>query len=152
VLAYDAFWRRACLGWRDDLGRSARWLAGENPTSNNDRAYMEQFRNLDKLGLLRLRFMEARLALELYRREHGQWPFELQELVPQYLSVIPADPFSTGPLIYRRQKDDFLLYSVGTDGRDNDGRQGTNVEDMTQKGSDIAWNLDQTSWVRTQKK
>ena len=150
MLAYDAFWRRSCFGWRNDLDRSARWLAGEHPTMN-DPVYLEQFRNLDKLGLLRLRFMETRLALELYHREHGQWPAELQDLVPEYLPVIAADPFSSAPLIYRRQDKDFLLYSVGPDGRDDDCRRNSNVEDLNQEGFDIAWDLDQNSWVRQQK-
>jgi hypothetical protein len=152
VMAYNAYWLRACFGWRNDLYNSAWWLAGENPTAIYYHVDEEQFRNLDRLGLLRLRLMEARLALELYRREHGKWPADLQDLVPKYLAVKSADPYSTTSLIYSCQDERFLLYSVGPDGRDNGCRKSSNEEDMKLDGFDIAWDLDQNSWVRQKKR
>ncbi|MGI8978685.1 MAG: hypothetical protein ACR2FY_05635 [Pirellulaceae bacterium] len=137
VLAYNAYWNRACFGWREDLSRSARWLAGEKPTVINAWVDEEKFQKLDQRGILRLRLMETRLALELYRREHGQWPLGLQDLAPKYLTAIPADPFSRSTLIYRRQDESFLLYSVGPDGRDNGGRLNSNEHDTELEGFDI---------------
>jgi hypothetical protein len=152
VLAYNAYWNRACFGWREDLAHSARWLAGENPNAINLWVDKEQFQNLDKRGLLRLRLTETRLALEFYRREHGDWPAGLQDLVPKYLAAIPPDPFSTSTLIYRRQDDRFLLYSVGPDGRDDGCRQSSKEYDMKLEGFDIDWDFDHriqaNSWPR----
>jgi len=156
VLAYNTYWSRACFGWREDLNRSARWLAGENPRVINAWGPDEEgFQNVDKRGLLRLRLMEARLALELYRREHGRWPQALQELAPKYLPTIPIDPYSNASLIYHNQDEGFQLYSVGPDGRDNHCRQSSNEDDMKADGFDIDWDFDRrvlaNSWPRQNK-
>lgn len=69
------------------------------------------------------------VAVELYQRERGRYPASLDALVPEYLEVLPRDPFSDDAFRYRRFKDDedpkgrgYLLYSVGRDGEDNGGR------------------------------
>ncbi len=41
------------------------------------------------------------VAAELYRREHGQYPSSLQDLVPEYFSGIPEDPQTGKPLRYQ---------------------------------------------------
>jgi len=67
------------------------------------------------------------LALELYHREHGQFPAALDELVKErYLKSIPADPFGHGePFHYRREADGrqgAVLWSVWSDGIDQHGK------------------------------
>lgn len=67
------------------------------------------------------------LALELYHREHGQFPAALDALVKEgYLKSIPADPFGKGePFRYRREGDarqGAILWSVWTDGIDQSGK------------------------------
>jgi hypothetical protein len=67
-----------------------------------------------------------RLALQLYYREHRQFPATLDELVKNgYLKSIPADPFGKGePFHYRREIDPrqgAVLWSVWTDGIDQQG-------------------------------
>jgi hypothetical protein len=72
----------------------------------------------------------AMLALELYRHDEGGYPNTLQNLVPKYLPSVPTDPFSgdstNTDLKYRPVNDskDYLLYSVGPDRKDNQGRLG----------------------------
>ena len=64
----------------------------------------------------------AAIALERYRLAHGQWPERLENLVPEFLSVLPYDPMSGQPLHYRlKPQDGFVLYSVGDDGSDDGG-------------------------------
>jgi hypothetical protein len=156
VWAYHNFSYRGCFGWRDDLFHSALWLVGENPNVLIPQMDNQRFQNLDKRGLVRLQLMETRLALELFRREHGQWPTGWQDLVPEYLAAIPADPFSKSSLIYRRQGDSFLLYSVGPDGRDDGCRLSSKEYDMKLEGFDIDWDLDRriqaNSWPRQKKR
>jgi hypothetical protein len=67
------------------------------------------------------------LALELYHREHGQFPAALDDLVKQrYLKSIPANPFGKGePFHYRREPDSrqgVVLWSVWLDGIDQNGK------------------------------
>ncbi len=65
-------------------------------------------------------------ALHAYRTEHGRYPDKLEELVPRYLTRVPADPFAPGkPCRYRRRGADFVLYSVGPDCQDNGGLPAT---------------------------
>ncbi len=60
------------------------------------------------------------IALELYRRDHGDWPASLHELSPQYLPTVPPDRYDGKPLKYRIVEGQPVLYSVGVD-RDDDG-------------------------------
>jgi len=64
----------------------------------------------------------AACALERYHLAKGEFPASLGELVPQYAAVVPIDWMSGEPLHYRRTDDGwFQLWSVGQDGKDNDG-------------------------------
>ena len=65
------------------------------------------------------------LALELYRLSHNnEYPEALDALAPQYIESVPRDAFGAGPLAYRRTEGDYLLYGVGTNGKDEGGQQG----------------------------
>ncbi|MGD8452308.1 MAG: hypothetical protein PVJ57_10860 [Phycisphaerae bacterium] len=62
------------------------------------------------------------LALARFRGEHGAYPQALAELVPAYLSALPADPFSGATFGYRPVgSNDYVLYSHGRDGDDDGG-------------------------------
>ncbi|HEY3282143.1 MAG TPA: hypothetical protein VGN26_07705 [Armatimonadota bacterium] len=74
----------------------------------------------------------VRLALQAYHLEHGRHAECLGDLVPEYLSEAPDDPFAaSGPLICRREGEGFTLYSVGPDGVDDGGRP---IEDPKGEG------------------
>jgi hypothetical protein len=68
------------------------------------------------------RNLHVAFALTAYQRDHRQYPAQLEELAPKYLEKIPDDLFSGKPLIYRQEDHGFLLYSVGLNGIDDDGR------------------------------
>lgn len=61
------------------------------------------------------------IAAERYRIRHGRVPGSLPELVPEFLPAVPLDPCSGGPLVYRPAGRPFTLYSVGTNGVDDQG-------------------------------
>ncbi len=61
------------------------------------------------------------LALAGYHAEHGAYPKKLAELAPEYFSELPKDPFSDGDFIYRLERDGYILYSVGPNGKDDGG-------------------------------
>ncbi|MHC4443204.1 MAG: hypothetical protein ACYTF1_08570 [Planctomycetota bacterium] len=63
------------------------------------------------------------LALAAYHREHSRYPNSLVQLVPQYISSLPDDPFVNKPFCYRLDdRDGYVLYSVGEDCVDDGGR------------------------------
>jgi hypothetical protein len=65
--------------------------------------------------------MKVAAALAVKRAETGQYPESLNELTPNILPVVPNDPYSGKPLIYKRRGEGYLLYSVFQNGVDDSG-------------------------------
>jgi hypothetical protein len=62
------------------------------------------------------------IALKRYQLKHGNYPPNLNALVPEFLSTVPLDPVDGQSLRYRLNADGtFLLYSVGPNGKDDGG-------------------------------
>ena len=77
--------------------------------------------------------LEIAFALAAYRGVNGRYPEKLNDLAPKYLSSVPRDLFSGKPLIYRPSVKGYLFYSVGPNGRDDDGqffREGPKGDDV----------------------
>lgn len=70
-----------------------------------------------RYAVLRAVLSEARIvaALELYRRDTGNYPDDLAALAPSLIEAVPVDPFSGKPFPYARDGDSFRLWSVGPD-------------------------------------
>ena len=93
---------------------------------------------------MRLRARQAALevlfAAQAYRRDKGEFPESLDQLVPQYLEAVPLDPGDPhgGRLKYRR---DFatsaVVWSVAEDGNDDGGA----VESETGRPADVGFVL-----------
>jgi len=70
--------------------------------------------------------LQTHAAIRLFQHDQGRLPESLDELVPGYLGSPAVDPNSV-PLRYRIadknvEGQDFVLYGVGWDGRDDGGR------------------------------
>ena len=62
------------------------------------------------------------IGILLYEGDEGVFPDSLEELVEGgYIEQVPIDPFSDGPLVYRRVGEGFTLYSVAADFDDDGG-------------------------------
>jgi hypothetical protein len=63
------------------------------------------------------------LGIQRYRLKTGRLPNQLSDLVPGYLAALPRDSMNGKVLVYRLRPagDDFLLYSVGENGKDDGG-------------------------------
>jgi hypothetical protein len=62
------------------------------------------------------------VAVERFRRAHaGAPPPSLDALVPAFIPLVPQDPFSGKPLVYRKGPDGYTLYSVDSNRRDDEG-------------------------------
>lgn len=62
-------------------------------------------------------------ALERYRLTKGQYPADLNALIPEFLREIPLDPVNGGPMKYRAEKP-IRIYSIGWDEKDDGGTPG----------------------------
>lgn len=104
------------------------------------------------------RGLRAAVAVELFRRKHGRFPEKLGELVPEFLTSVPVDPFDGKELRYRKGditvrvydivkdekgkfvsipadvvKNGFRVYSIGRDLDDDNGRYWTFERDRKSK-------------------
>lgn len=85
---------------------------------------------------------EARLAcaLERHRLAQGSYPAAIRDLIPAYLGQVPTDVVEGGALRYSLTSPTrFLLYSIGSDGKDEGGKAATSP--------DRRYDPDQSDWA-----
>ena len=116
-----------------------RWLAGETLGAMTTEAVgslliatycvdIEHPLRVEELGAMLRELARLAFPLAAYRADHGAYPASLDLLVPAYVAALPADRFHRGrPPVYRRAEDGqgYVLYSVGPDGTDGGGTEGT---------------------------
>jgi hypothetical protein len=68
------------------------------------------------------RNLHLAFALAAFQRDHGRYPAKLDDLAPKYVAAVPDDIFSGKALHYSPTDKGYLLYSVGLNGRDDEGR------------------------------
>jgi hypothetical protein len=75
----------------------------------------------------RQRTFEVALAVQVYIREHGEYPDSVEQVVGHGLEDVPIDPFGIGESIrYRKEPiatDGATIWSVGPDGIDDGAQQ-----------------------------
>ncbi len=62
------------------------------------------------------------VELEAHRQAVGDYPTHLTEINLAYLEELPSDPCSGQPFHYEKRDDGYLLYNVGTNGKDDGGK------------------------------
>lgn len=65
------------------------------------------------------------IAAERYLLKTGSYPAQSTELVPDYLPVVPTDPFDGQPLRFTHTQEGLTIWSVGRDRKDDGGIQNT---------------------------
>ena len=98
-----------------------------------------------KNGQLEATFLAARtgLACRLFKSRTGQYPEDLAALVPGILTEAPIDPFTGKPFVYRREGEGFIVYSLGSNEKDDGGRSTYMITQLVMdKDDDWAWKED----------
>ncbi len=73
------------------------------------------------------------IAILRHKTDTGKLPESLGKLVSNgYLKSVPMDPYSDGPLVYKLIEDNFMLYSVGEDFKDDGGITSDNYMQTSQ--------------------
>jgi hypothetical protein len=86
------------------------------------------------------------IALKQYQLKHGNYPLDLNSLMPEFVAVVPLDPVDGQPLRYRPNAEGtFLLYSVGGNGVDDGGN--TSLKKGGARLSFYWQNPDALDWV-----
>ena len=86
------------------------------------------------------RMAQVAFALAAFRAEQGTYPAKLADLVPKYLKELPEDVVSGKPLRYKREGTGYLLYSLGPNEKDDNGRESPVTDPKTGeelRGDDI---------------
>lgn len=79
-------------------------------------------------------------ACRIYRKRHGEWPESLGRLAPGILKELPPDPFTGDPYVYKRGDAGFIVYSLGSNRRDDQGRETWMITQMVMpKDDDWSW-------------
>ena len=83
---------------------------------------------------------KAGLACRIFRNQHGRYPDSLDALVPEILDKVPIDPFTGRRLIYRLSSEEVLIYSLGSNEKDDGGRQTASFTQLVmEKDDDWSW-------------
>jgi hypothetical protein len=83
---------------------------------------------------------KAGLACKIYKNETGHYPESLDVLVPKPMDTMPIDPFTGKPLAYKLQDGGVLIYSVGSNEKDDVGRGTYQITQLVmEKDDDWAW-------------
>jgi hypothetical protein len=85
----------------------------------------------------------AGLACRLYKSRNGTYPETLDALVPGILTEVPIDPFTGKPFVYRREGEGFIVYSLGSNQKDDGGRSTYMITQLVMdKDDDWTWKED----------
>lgn len=64
-------------------------------------------------GTAQCRVMALAIALERYRRANGKPPAKLDDLAPQFIKLVPLDPYTGNAFNYQLSGPDYVVYSLG---------------------------------------
>lgn len=87
-------------------------------------------------GEARATVARTAIALELFRREHGDLPETLAELVPDFSPAVPVDPFTGKPLQYERDENMYHVFTDTPDERLSGGESTVVRESWTERIKD----------------
>jgi len=123
---------------RDLLKRPWYALLSKAMIANFEAAFMKE-------ALVEATFLASRtgLACRLYKSRMGHYPDDLEALVPGILKEVPIDPFTGRAFVYRREGEGFVVYSLGTNEKDDGGQSTFNVSRLVMfEDDDLVWRED----------
>jgi hypothetical protein len=134
------FESRDFLRGQEGAHRKRPWYAylSKAMMANFEAAFMKE-------AMLEASLLAARtgLACRLYKSRTGAYPESLEALVPGILAEVPIDPFTGKPFVYRREGEGFIVYSLGSNEKDDGGRSTYNITQMVmEKDDDWTWKED----------
>jgi hypothetical protein len=109
---------------------------GRNPVTRSLIPALSRVYLRDAVGQMNWTLMRVATAIAWYEAERGRVPERLEDLVPRYLPVVPACPFTGLPLGYR----DGTLWSAGHNRIDEGGTPGTDNDPDAIDG-DVVWQV-----------
>ncbi|MEW6305083.1 MAG: hypothetical protein AB1705_16530 [Verrucomicrobiota bacterium] len=84
----------------------------------------------------------AAFSVERYRLKHNDYPKDLASLVPEFLPAVPIDPFDGKPLRFQLRAHGYIVYSIGTDAKDDGGAERPERRGTAKVPEDITFIVD----------
>ncbi len=106
---------------REQLGKKAAQVPRYLPFSSWRCANFLKILEAQAAHEARVASARAAVAVEIYRKRHGEYPDTLDALVPSILPEAPIDPFDGQPMRYIKEDGRVAVYSVGKNLRDDGG-------------------------------
>ena len=80
------------------------------------------------------------LACKIYKNQEGHYPENIAALIPDILANEPVDPFTGKSFVYKLQEDGFIVYSFGSNEKDDEGQGTFQVTKLVmEKDDDWPW-------------
>ncbi len=80
------------------------------------------------------------LAAKLYQAQTKRFPESLEALVPGMFKEVPIDPFTGKPYVFKVQNGELLIYSLGSNLKDDGGRMTYMITQLVMdKDDDWTW-------------
>jgi len=112
---------------RLQAGREIDLLAGKVRSAHKTLGHfmppLSRFVEIDLMNLTRIRVARVAVVVERCRVMRGRHPQDLNELIPTFLDSAPIDPYDGQPLRYRKFQPGFVVYSIGEDLSDDEGKR-----------------------------
>jgi hypothetical protein len=99
---YSAEWTSYLDSWRNGPEDGKRIAPG-----------VDKIRDASARQAAILRTSAVAVAAERYRRASGSWPTDLKQLVPNYISSLPTDPYTGNPIQSAQVAQGFSVYVKG---------------------------------------
>lgn len=106
------------------------------PMTNRGIALDSFARAVDPTPSIIDRSSRVAVAVERFRRDRGDLPGALSDLVPKYLTEIPVDPFSGHSLVFRPAAGAYTVYSLGPNQKDDGGDVSSDLPRSVKRGPD----------------
>jgi hypothetical protein len=132
AIARDRIWNQNALGWHGHLWQIVDDIA---PRTETRAAVQQSLRRIQTVK----RLLIVELSLRIYRLEHGALPNSLAHLASVLPEEMLNDPLDSagGTFRYIPTADSYLLYSVGVDGQDNQGRATSRTAGLSNDNQDL---------------
>lgn len=114
-------------------------LPGSDHSAAQPQPWRELFREFQD-DQARLRCAAIALAAERYRLANEGWPASGEALVPKYLGTTLFDPYSAAGLLWKKEPEGIVIYSVGWN-RVDDGGGGLFETDADTIPKDVGFRL-----------
>ena len=97
---------------------------------------------LFKQGRLEAKLLTSQIgiAAKMFYSREGRYPEKISDLMPKILKKEPVDPFTGKSFIFRQEENGFIVYSLGSNLKDDSGRDLYQpIQLIADKDDDVTW-------------